>query len=91
VNDIFEDGDDAHRERMRRLTPEQRGQMIMDQIAPRRYSWLKNQDGMTYLHEHEIGEAPPGSFALAATDTMAARSTAYRTPLWYFEGVADDD
>lgn len=88
--DIF-DGDDDHKERMRHLTPEQRGQLIMDQVAPRRYSSLKNPDGLTYLHDHEIGEAPPGSFGVAAPDTWAAQSTAYRDPSWYMRGVPEDD
>jgi hypothetical protein len=57
VDDIFE-GDDDHKEGMRRLTPEQRGKMIMDRAAPRAYSWLTNPDGMPYRHEHEVAGDP---------------------------------
>jgi len=91
MDDIFADDDDEHRETMRRLTPEQRGQLIMDQVSRRRFSWLKNLDGVTYLHEHEIGEAPPGSFAPQEPKTMAAQSTAYRTPLRYLDGPDDPE
>jgi hypothetical protein len=92
MNDIFADGDDEHREKMRRLTPEQRGQLITDQVAPRSYSWLKNPDGMTYLHEHGPGESPPGSAPfIHGPDSMAARTTHGRDPLWYARGVPDDD
>jgi hypothetical protein len=86
------DGDlhDWNSDEMKALGPEARGKLIMDSVAPRSYSWMTNQDGLKYLHEHEIGGAPPGSFAVSAPDTMASRTTASRTPLWYMEGSDDD-
>lgn len=42
-------GDDIHdwdSDEMKALGPEGRGKLIMDQMQPRRYSWLKNPDGM---------------------------------------------
>jgi hypothetical protein len=37
-----------------------------------------------------MDQTPPGSITFAP-DTMAARSTAYRTPLWYLAGPDSGD
>jgi len=60
---------DWESEEMKALGPEGRGKLIMDQMAPRSYSWLTNVDGLKYLHEHAIGESPPGSFTVARPNT----------------------
>jgi hypothetical protein len=82
---------DWHSDEMKALGPEGRGKLISDSVAPRRYSWMTNPDGLQYLHEHALGESPPGSFVPEAPGTKAAQSTAYRDPNWYMRGVPDGD
>jgi hypothetical protein len=73
-----DDPHDWNSDEVKALGPEGRGKLIVDSVAPRNYSWMTNPDGLKYLHEHAIGESPPGSF------TVAGPSRAYNGP------IADD-